>query len=127
ECHAGGVDSDHGAAGKDGYAEALQRPLGLRRERGGGARQYTAGRLEDEDAGGAGIDGAEVTPQRVPRELGDLTGHLDTGGAGADDDEGKPRVACLRVLLCFGGFEGREEAAAHRERALERLDLGGMR
>src|ERR671919_541518 len=126
ERHPGGVDPDHGAAGEDGYAEALQRPLGLRRERGWEARQHTIGGLDENDAGAAGIDGAEVAPQRVPRQLGDLAGHLDAGGTGADDDEREPGVPCLCVRLALGGFEGGEEAAANGECTLERLDLGGV-
>jgi hypothetical protein len=126
ERHPGGVDPDHGAAGEDGYAEALQRPLGLRRERGWEARQHTIGGLDENDAGAAGIDGAEVAPQGVARQLGDLAGHLDAGGTGADDDEREPRVPCLCVRLALGGFTGGEEAAANRECTLERLDLGGV-
>src|SRR4030095_5442784 len=79
ERHAGGVDPDHGAACEDGYAEALQRPLRLRRERAWAARQHTIDRLDEQDAGASGIDDAEVTPQRVPRQLGDLAGHLNAG------------------------------------------------
>ena len=126
ERHAGGVDPDHGAACEDGYAEALQRPLGLRRERGWEARQDTIGGLDEQDAGAARIDGAEVAPQRVPRQLGDLAGHLDAGGAGADDDEREPRVARRWVRLDLGGLEGGEEPAANGECTLERLDLGGV-
>jgi hypothetical protein len=104
---------------EDGYAEPLQRTFGLRRQRGREARQYTIGGLDEQDASAAWIDGAEVTPQRVPRQLADLAGHLDAGGTGADDDEREPRVACLCARLGLGGFEGCEEAAANRECALE--------
>jgi hypothetical protein len=110
----------------DGYAEAPQRPLGLRRQRGWEAGQDTIGGLDEKDAGAPGIDGAEVAPQRVARQLRDLAGHLDAGGAGADDDEREPRVAFVCGRLCFGGLEGGEEPAAHRKCAFERLDLGGV-
>ena len=74
----------------------------------------------------AGIDSAEVAPQCVPRQFGDLAGHLDTGRPGADDDESEPGVACLGARLALGGLEGGEQPATHRERTLERLDLGGV-
>ena len=47
-------------------------------------------------------------------------------GAGADDDEREPRVACRCVRLALGGLEGGEEPAANGECTLERLDLGGV-
>ena len=55
-------------------------------------------RLHEQDAGAPRVDDAEVAPQRVPRQLGDLSGHLDAGRPGADDDEGEP--ACLRTGSC---------------------------
>ena len=58
------------------------------------------------------------------RELADLPGHLDSGRAGADDDEGEPGGAPLRIGLPFGGLEGAEKAVAHGQRALQRLHLG---
>ena len=74
-----------------------------------------------------GIGGAEVVAQRVAGELGDLAGHLDAGGAGADHHEGQPLVAPLGIALDLCGLEGREDAAAHVQGALERLHLGGIR
>src|SRR5262249_46012897 len=126
DCHAGRVDPGHGAAGVDGYAEAPQRPLGFCRQRGWEARQYKIGGLDEQDASATGIDVAEVTPQRVPCQLGDLAGHLDAGGAGADDDEREPGVPRRCVWLALGGLEGGEESAANGECTLERLDLGGV-
>ena len=124
ERHFGSVDPDHGAACEDGHAEALQRPLGLRRQRRWEARQDAIGHLDEQDAGAARIDRPEVTPQRVPRQLGDLAGHLDAGGAGPDDDEREPRVA-PRV----GSTSAASKAARSRLRtacALERLHLGSV-
>src|SRR4029450_12171337 len=123
ERHAGTVDPDHGATSEDGYAEALQRPIRLRRQRGWEARQHAIGGLDEQDAGAAWIDATEVTTQCVPRQLADLASHLDAGGAGADDDEGEPRVACLCARLGLGGFEGGEEPAANRGGTLGGLDL----
>jgi hypothetical protein len=71
----------------------LQRSLGLRREGGWKAREYTIGSFDKQDARAAGIDGAKVTPQRVARQLRDLASHLDPGGTGADDHERKPCAA----------------------------------
>ena len=59
----------------------------------------------------------------VARELGDLSGHLDSGRAAPDDDEGQPGVAALRVLLELGGLERREDALADGGGALQRFDL----
>ena len=108
---------------EDGDAKALERQLCFRRQRGREARQDTIGGFDEQDPGAARIDAAEVTPERVPRQLRDLAGHLDAGGAGADNHERQPRLAHLCSRLCFGSLERREEPAAHSERALERLDL----
>ncbi len=47
-------------------------------------------------------------------------------GPGAHDHEGEQGGAQLGVGLDLGRLEGAEEAAAHAERALERLYLGGV-
>ena len=126
ERHAVGVDLDDGAACEDGHAEALQGSFGLRRQRGREPRQNSVGSLDEQDACLARVDDAEVAPQRVPRQLGDLAGDLHAGRAGTDDDEREPFVAggCVRLDFCC--FEGGEEAAADGDRALERLDLRGV-
>ena len=93
---------------------------------GGEARQDSIGGLDEEDAGAARIDRPEVTPERVPRQLGDLAGHLDAGGAGPDDDEREPCIARRRVRLDLGGLERGEEPAANGDCALERLHLGSV-
>jgi hypothetical protein len=59
----------------------------------------------------------------VPRELGDLAGHLDAGRAGADDDEGEQCPAPPRIRLGFGVLECLQKACTCCERALERFDL----
>jgi hypothetical protein len=82
------------------------------------ARQYTSGGLDEHDAGAARIDRAEVSPQRVPRQLGDLASHLDAGGASADADEREPRVPCGCVRLCLGGLEGAARRRLRTESAL---------
>jgi hypothetical protein len=74
----------------------------------------------------ARVDGAEVTPSRVARELRDLAGHLDAGRPGSDDDEGEPGGAPSGIGLCLRGLEGAQQLGAHDERALERFHLGGV-
>ena len=73
----------------------------------------------------ARVDRAEVAPQRVAGQLGDLAGHLDPGRPAADDDEGQPRTAAHLVVLELGRLEGRQEPCSHGDGALERLDLRG--
>jgi hypothetical protein len=70
---------------------------------------------------------AKVAAQGVLGELGDLAGHLDAGRAGADDDEGEPRLLPLEVGLDFRCFERGEDAASDLECARKRLQLGRLR
>jgi len=44
-------------------------------------------------------------------ELGDLAGHLHTGRAATDDDEGEPCLSSNFVRLGLGDLEGAEDAA----------------
>ena len=53
----------------------------------------------------------------------DLAGHLDAGGAGADDDEGLPLVACLLVWLELGELE-RRRGCGRAARARRRWTSG---
>ena len=61
----------------------------------------------------ARVDRAEVAPQRVARQLGDLPRHLDAGRAAADDDERELGVALPCVRLALGGLERGEQPTAH--------------
>jgi hypothetical protein len=125
--HGLAVHADHRALEERRDAEPPQRALRLVRERGREGREDAVDRLDEQDAALAGIDRAEVAPQRVARELGDLARHLDAGGAGADDDERQPRALALRVVLQLRRLERAEDARAAGERALQRLDLGATR
>ena len=116
------VLSEHG---RD--AESAQRALGLRRQRRREPGEHPVGGLDEQDAAAARVRGAEVARQRVAGELGDLAGHLDAGGTGADHHERQPLVAPLGIALELGGLEGGQDAAADGQRALERLHLGRMR
>ena len=73
----------------------------------------------------ARVDRAEVAPQRVAGQLGDLAGDLDPGRPGADHDERQPGTAARLVVVELGRLEGGEESRSHGDRALERLDLRG--
>ena len=59
-------------------------------------------------------------------QLGDLAGHLDAGGAGADDDEGEVAVALGRGRRELGPLEGAEDAAAQLEGVVDALHPGGV-
>ena len=61
--------------------------------------------------------------QGVPSQLPDLTGDLDAGRATPDDDEGQLGLALGLARCRLGAFEGAEHARAHRDRALQGLDL----
>src|SRR3954469_18616750 len=71
--------------------------------------------VQQDHAGGGGVDAPEVPAQGPVGELGDLTGHLHAGGAGADDDEGEQPVDLGLVLVQLGELEGAEDAAAQLE------------
>ena len=124
---AGLVDVDDGAAEHRRDAQPAQRALGLRRQRRREPGEHAVGGLDEQDAAAAGIRGSEVAAQRVAGELGDLAGHLDAGGTGADHCERQPLVAPLGIGLELGGLEGGQDAAADGQRALERLHLGRVR
>ena len=87
--------------------------------------QHVGGGVEQDDAGGGGVDAAEVAAQGAAGELGDLPGHLHAGGAGADDDEGQQPVDLGLVLGELGQLEGAEDAAAQLEGVVDALHAGG--
>lgn len=68
---------------------------------------------------------AEGALEGVVGELGDLAGHLDTGGPGADDHEGEQLVTPDRVAGPLGLLEGAEDAAAQLERVVDGLHPWG--
>ena len=73
-----------------------------------------------------GVDPAEVVAQGAMGELGDLAGHLDPGGARADDDEGERPLALGGAGRELGELEGAEDPAAQLERVVDRLHAGGV-
>ena len=70
-----------------------------------------------------GVDAAEIAAEVAP-DLGDLARHLDSGGAGADHDEGQELGPAIGVGLELGRLEGLQDLPADRQRALQRLQLG---
>jgi hypothetical protein len=80
--------------------EPRERLSGLDREPRRELGEHAIRELDQQDARGTGVDVAVVTPEVLTRQLGDLTGELR-------------------------GLEGRGDAPTDKERALERLDVGG--
>ena len=91
-------------------AERRERLLSLPRKGFRERAEQAIGGFDEQHFRAAGVGDSIVPVQRVTRELGDLTGHLDSGRAAADDDERQPRLARLRVVLGLGGLEGRQDA-----------------
>ena len=87
---AGLVDADDGAAQHRRHSEPAQRALGLCRQRWREGGEHTVGGFDEQDAAAARIGGTEVGAESVARELGDLSGHLDARGTGADHHERQP-------------------------------------
>src|SRR5262245_42211230 len=71
------------------------------------------------------VDGAEVGGKGAVGEFGDGAGHLDAGGAGADDNEGEEASSGVCILLQFSALEGEEDAFAELGGVLERFEAGG--
>jgi hypothetical protein len=61
--------------------------------------------------------GAEVAPQRVPRQLGDLAGHLDAGGAAP----ATTNVSQASRAAAFGSPSAASKAARSRLRTASAL------
>ena len=124
--HAVGVDRRHGLPGVHLHAELLQLLAGLFRQLRRHGRQHAGPRFDQVHAGAAHVGAAEFARQRVPCYLGQGAGQLHAGGATADHHELQPALPRLRIRFALGGFEGRQHAAADRQRVLERLQPGGV-
>ncbi len=81
-------------------------------------RQEAFGCLDEQNPGVPRIDRTKVASQRVMRELGDLSRHLDPGRPATHDHEREPRLAPLRVLLDLRSLECREDPSPDGESAL---------
>src|SRR3954465_1609296 len=91
--------------------------------RGGGAGAGGGGGRAG--GGGGRGDPAEGAAQGPGGQLGDLAGHLHTGGAGADDDEGQQPVDLGLVGRQLGELERPEDPPAPLERVVDALHAGG--
>ena len=118
------VDVDDHRAELDLDAELLQRVLGLLAQRPAERREHLGRRVEQDHPGLARVDPAEVAVQRAVRQLGDLAGHLDAGGARAHDDEGQQPVDLVLVVGELRQLEGAEDAAAQLEGVVDALHAG---
>ena len=88
--------------------------------------EHRGSRVEQDDAGLGGVDAPEVALEGAPRQLGDLTGHLDARRAGADDDEGHQPLDLGRGRRELGELERAEDAPAQLERVVDRLHARGV-
>ena len=106
-------------------AHLLQRPLGVALQPGRERRQDGLRAFQQDDPGLVGVDRAVVPRQHGVGQLGDLPDELDTGGAGADHDEGQPVGAFLRVGRDLGHLELRQDPVAQVPGVLDGLHPGG--
>ena len=111
---------------RHGDAEARQGGGGLARQAGGVGPEDAIRPFQQQDAGAARLDGAEVVSQRPVRHLGDGPGQLHAGRPRADENERQPRLLLFRVRADLGRLEGVQDAAADFERVLDRLEAGGV-
>ena len=82
-----GVETRDLHAGPDGHAQFLELQSGRVREVVGVGRKETGACFDQDDARGGGVDMTEVARERLPRDLGQGAGQLDSGGSAADDHE----------------------------------------
>ena len=85
-------------------------------------RRQHGGRGVEQDHPRLGrIDVPERAFERVVGEFGDLPGHLDAGGTGADDGERQQLLAAGGVAGPLGLLERAEDAAAQLQGVVDRL------
>ena len=87
-------------------------------------RQHRGRGVEQDHPGLGGVDVPERALEGVVGQFRDLPGHLDTGGAGADDDERQQLLAAFRVAGPLGLLERTEDPAAQFQRVVDRLHAG---
>ena len=117
--HVVGLDVGRAGVRADLDADVLQGTL-----RGGGEvfrilLEDALTTFEQDHAGLAWIEVAEVATDCVAGDLRDRTGQLDAGRTAADDDERQQRLTLRGVRFALGAFEGEENAAPHLERVGE--------
>ncbi len=122
--HAPAGDVGHCRTGPHAHAETHE--IGARRlaQRLRKRAEHVWTRLEQDDAGRAGIEVPEVPGERLTGDLGQRAGHLDACRAAANHDECQQRLAANRVGLALGVLERQQHATADVERVLDRLESG---
>ena len=78
--------------------------------------------FDQDNAGFARLDVPELSRQGHARDLGQRSGHLDSGRAAPDDHERHPGAAVLRRGLALRLFIGEEHAAADLEGVFDALE-----
>jgi hypothetical protein len=121
--HRAVVDPYHHLIDARRHAELQQRTRRALSEARREHREQPVARLDEQHPSLPRVDPAKVPWQRVPRQLRDLPCHLDPGRAAAHDHERELGVALVGVSGQLRGLERGEDARAHVESALERLDL----
>ena len=124
ERDAGGVDAGDARPGPDVHPQALELSPGLLGEVVGVGREHARHALDQDDARVARVDVLELPGQGLTRDLGERAGDLDAGRAAADDDEGQPLAAVLRIVA-LGHLVGEQHPAADLERVLDALEARG--
>jgi hypothetical protein len=84
-------------------------------------RQHRGGRVEQDHPRAGGIDVPEGALQGVGGQFGDLPGHFDAGGTGADHGERQQLGPSLRVAGPLGLLEGAEDPSPHLQGVVDRL------
>ncbi len=123
-----GVDVDDLGAQEDVHAQFLHSVTGLGLQGPIEAAQDRVRGIHQVDAGVAGVDVPEVVFQGALGQLGQLPGHLHTGGAGPHHDEGHQRLDVDAAALCggeLGELECAEDAASQLQGVIDALHPGG--
>jgi hypothetical protein len=102
-------------------AQLFQLRLGLGGELVGEGGQGPRRCFDQENAGLAGIDDAEIGGEGFPGQLGHGADHLDPGGAGADHGKGQQAMAGLLVRRHLRLLEGEQDAPADVDGVLDLL------
>src|SRR5207244_5389945 len=109
-------------AGVNFDAEPFERADRAGREIGRILLEYALAALKQNDPCLAWVVVAEVTTDRVTRDLGDRAGELDTRRPTADHDERQQRLAPGMVAFALGKLEGQQNATAPLQGNRQRVD-----
>ena len=86
--------------------------------------EHPVGAFHQHDPRASGVDASELFRQGVVRDLDHRAGHLDTGRARADHDEGHPGFAQRLVGATLGVLERADDARADAEGIGQGLEAG---